>query len=111
MKSDGISKQVEKKKGLVYNVLEGCALLAPGEEGINGLTISNAIHLSDWTGNAWVELPLDGDKYLNLLEERRKNSKTVVSSNVMNLEGSRSKKGRYHVKSCNHWIRNYFKYP
>ena len=25
-------------------------LLAPGYEGINGLNISNAIHLSDWTG-------------------------------------------------------------
>lgn len=51
----------------------GGKLLAPGEEGINGLTISNAIHLSDWT-NDWVELPIDADRYLELLNEKRKKS-------------------------------------
>ena len=54
-------------------ILHGGKLLAPGEEGINGLTISNAIHLSDWT-NDWVELPIDADRYLELLNEKRKKS-------------------------------------
>jgi len=38
-------------------------LIANGEEGINGLSISNAMHLSSWT-NKTVELPLDEDLYL-----------------------------------------------
>ncbi len=38
-------------------VLEGKELLAPGKEGIFGLTISNAAYLSDWTGST-VDLPM-----------------------------------------------------
>jgi len=44
-------------------------LIAPGEEGINGLMISNAIHLSSWLGKT-VELPLDEDLFLAELEKR-----------------------------------------
>ena len=44
----------EQHIGIIKNfanaVLNGTSLLAPGEQGINGLTISNAIHLSGWTG-------------------------------------------------------------
>jgi predicted dehydrogenase len=32
------------------NILRGEPLIADGREGINGLTISNAMHLSSWTG-------------------------------------------------------------
>jgi len=45
-------------------------LLAKGEEGINGLTISNAMHLSSWLGKT-VELPLDEDLFLAELEKRK----------------------------------------
>ncbi|MCL1842961.1 MAG: Gfo/Idh/MocA family oxidoreductase [Defluviitaleaceae bacterium] len=44
-------------------------LFAKGEEGINGLTISNAIHLSAWLGKT-VELPLDEDLFLSELKKR-----------------------------------------
>ncbi|MGI6269131.1 MAG: Gfo/Idh/MocA family protein [Candidatus Howiella sp.] len=54
-------------------ILHGAPLLAPGSEGINGLTISNAIHLSSWTGKT-VELPLDETLFYNLLQERIKTS-------------------------------------
>lgn len=37
-------------------VLHGTPLLAPGFEGINGLTISNAMHYSTWKGNVAVDL-------------------------------------------------------
>jgi predicted dehydrogenase len=47
----------------------GAPLIAPGEEGINGLMLSNAIHLSDWTGD-WAELPVDEERYLALLRQR-----------------------------------------
>ena len=51
-------------------VLYGTPLLAPGEEGINGLAISNAAYLSSWTDD-WAELPLDEEKFLKLLGERQ----------------------------------------
>jgi len=44
-------------------------LFAKGEEGINGLTISNAMHLSSWIGKT-VELPLDEDLFLAELTKR-----------------------------------------
>ena len=44
-------------------------LIAEGIEGINGLTISNAIHLSAWLGQT-VELPLDEDLYLAELQKK-----------------------------------------
>ncbi len=37
-------------------VLHGTPLLAPGIEGINGLTISNAMHYSTWKGNIAVDI-------------------------------------------------------
>lgn len=45
-------------------------LIARGEEGINGLMISNAMHLSSWI-NKTVELPLDEDLFLAELNKRR----------------------------------------
>lgn len=73
-------------------ILHGEPLLAPGYEGINGLSISNGLHLSDWTGD-WVELPLapaDQEKFLALLNERRASSgkKTAVSGGIANLSGT-----------------------
>jgi len=44
-------------------------LFAKGEEGINGLTISNAMHLSSWVGKT-IELPLDEDLFIAELEKR-----------------------------------------
>ena len=50
-------------------VLRGEPLVAGGEEGINGLTLSNAMHLSSWTGKT-VELPLDEDLFYEELMKR-----------------------------------------
>ncbi len=55
-------------------VLHGEELIAPGYDGINGLTLSNAMHLSDWTGKM-VELPLDTELFEKYLDERRRTSK------------------------------------
>lgn len=51
-------------------VRTGSPLLAPGEEGILGLSIANAAYLSGWTGN-WVDLPLDGEAYLAALQKKQ----------------------------------------
>ena len=64
-------------KGITSNwvqaILKGTPLLAPGIEGINGLQISNAMHLSAWT-DAWVNIPVDEDLYYDTLQEKIKSS-------------------------------------
>ncbi|MCI8590167.1 MAG: Gfo/Idh/MocA family oxidoreductase [Clostridiales bacterium] len=55
-------------------ILRGEPLVARGEEGINGLTLSNAMHLSQWLGRP-VELPLDEDLYYEELAKRVKTSR------------------------------------
>lgn len=55
-------------------ILRGEPLVANGEEGINGLTLSNAMHLSDWLGHE-VEIPFDEELYYNELMKRVATSK------------------------------------
>ena len=50
-------------------VLRGEPLVASGEEGIDSLTLSNAMHLSAWTGKE-VELPFDDEEFYRLLKQR-----------------------------------------
>ena len=45
------------------NILDGTPLLAPGSDGIKGVRLANAIHLSSWTGTE-VALDFDEDEYL-----------------------------------------------
>ena len=52
-------------------------LIAPGVDGITGLTFSNAIHLSGWTGEE-VTLPIDEERYIAELEKRK--AEEAVSS-------------------------------
>ncbi|WP_058302094.1 Gfo/Idh/MocA family protein [Gorillibacterium timonense] len=71
-------------------ILHDAPLIAPGEEGIKGLSISNAIHLSAWTDN-WAELPVDEEKYYELLQERIRESKFVKpegSDRTLSVEGT-----------------------
>lgn len=60
-------------KGILRNftnaILHDEPLLAPGKDGIHGLTLSNAMHLSAWTED-WVNLPLDEDLYHAKLQEK-----------------------------------------
>ncbi len=56
-------------RNFTNHILNGEKLIAPGEDGINGLTISNAIHLSSWLGKE-VELPLDEELYIAELNKR-----------------------------------------
>lgn len=81
-------------KGITTNwvnaILKGTPLLAPGLEGINGLTISNAMHLSSWLDD-WVELPLDENLFYEKLQERIRNSnfkKEVSETKTLDVEGT-----------------------
>lgn len=62
-------------------ILRGGNLVARGEEGLNGLTLSNAMHLSSFLGKT-IELPFDEDLYYEELMKRVKTSrkKTNVST-------------------------------
>ncbi|KQY83246.1 oxidoreductase [Paenibacillus sp. Root52] len=59
--------------GLIRNWVDairtGAPLIAPGEEGIQGLTLSNAMLLSTWTDH-WVDLPMDEELFYEHLQER-----------------------------------------
>lgn len=71
------SDQGEQHNGILRNftnaILHNEPLLAPGEEGIRGLTLSNAMYLSAWTDN-WVELPIDADLFYEKLNEKIESS-------------------------------------
>ena len=56
-------------RNFVDAITDGADLLAPGEEGIRGLSISNAMHLSAWLDD-WVPGPPDEDRFLEQLQER-----------------------------------------
>ena len=55
-------------------ILRGEPLVAGGEEGINGLTLSNAMHLSSFLGRP-VEIPFDEDLYESELKKRAATSR------------------------------------
>lgn len=61
-------------KAFAAAILRGEPLVAGGEEGINGLMLSNAMHLSAWT-NATVTLPINEDLYYEELMKRVATSK------------------------------------
>ncbi len=57
-------------------------MIAEGYEGINSLTLSNAMHLSSWLGKM-VELPLDDELFYQELQKRIANSK--AKENVVDI--------------------------
>lgn len=60
----------------IQAIRTGSPLLAPGEEGIRGLTLSNAMLLSTWTDD-WVSLPLDEDLFYEHLQAQIRASKEL----------------------------------
>lgn len=55
------------------HLLRGEPLIASAEDGLNAIRLSNAIHLSAWTGER-IELPADGARFEALLDERIRRS-------------------------------------
>ena len=76
-------------KAFTDAILYGTPLIADGCEGINGLTLSNAMHLSSWT-ESMIEIPFDEDKFLSELNKRRQSSKkkTNVTETTFSTEGT-----------------------
>ena len=75
-------------------ILNGEPLIADGSEGIYGLTISNAMHLSSWLDKE-IDLPFDEDLYYNELmkrvatSRRKESGKTVFADTSNTYSGNK----------------------
>lgn len=76
-------------RAFVGRILHGTDLVAEGKEGINGLRLSNAIHLSSWLKKE-IEIPFDEEVFLAELNKRRASSKkkTKVVEHTFSTEGT-----------------------
>ncbi len=88
--TDGKSEQhVGVLNAFASAILHGTPLIAAGEEGINGLTISNAAHLSAWLGKE-VTLPIDEELFYEELMKRVATSrrKEDIASVISDTKGT-----------------------
>ena len=71
VETDGKNEQhVGVMKAFADRILNGGPLVAEGVEGIRGLTLSNAMHLSSWLDKT-IEIPFDEELFLSELNKRR----------------------------------------
>lgn len=63
------------------HILRGEPLIADGREGIRGLMLSNAMHLSAWLDST-VSLPFDEELFKNLLMERCRTSRHKEDNDI-----------------------------
>ena len=89
VETDGLNLQ---HKGVMQafadHILKGAPLVAEGTEGINGLTLSNAMHLSSWLDKT-IDIPFDEELFYNKLQEKISKSKKRETKDVlMDTEGS-----------------------
>lgn len=78
------------RENVVNAILNGAELIAPGCEGVNGLSICNAALLSSWQGNREVRLPICDAEYWTELEKRIKTSKSKenIAEKTADLAGT-----------------------
>jgi predicted dehydrogenase len=97
VKTEGVETS---HNGILQNftnaILHGEELIAPGVEGIKGLSLSNAILLSDWLGKP-VELPIDDAKFAELLQEKIASSRQKDRTVTKNSEISGTYSNRWKI--------------
>ncbi|MFS1030059.1 Gfo/Idh/MocA family protein [Enterococcus casseliflavus] len=85
---DGTSGHPKIVQNFINHILFKEPLVAPAQEGINGLSISNAIHLSAWK-DEWVDLPINEDEFLEELTQRINQSKEkVVDEKILDTKNT-----------------------
>lgn len=90
VETDGRNKQhSEVTNKFAAAVLRGEPLVANGEEGIRGLSISNAAHLSSWLGKP-VDLPVDEDVYFAELQKKIAAGKAEKDNVTETVQGDMS---------------------
>ena len=95
VETDGENPQhVGVMNAFAANILHGTPLIADGTEGIRGVQLSNAMHMSSFLGHP-VELPVDEDAYLAELQKRvatsrrKENVKAVVADTSASYAGAK----------------------
>lgn len=89
-------------KNFVNAILSGEKLIVPGEEGINELTLSNAMYLSQWQGNRWIDInSFPEDEFYDILKDKIAHSQkrekkfagnaayNTIASTLKNLDGDK----------------------
>ena len=81
-------------------ILHGGELVARGEEGINGLTISNAMHLSSWLDKEIDLTNFDSDLFYEELKKRIATSRRKTATREVGTVDMNSSfvKDHYHMK-------------
>ncbi len=89
IETDGENPQhVGVLNAFAANILRGEPLVADGREGIGGLTLSNAMHLSSWLQKP-VDIPFDEELFLQELDRRRAGSRKKEGAAItFNTEGT-----------------------
>ncbi len=81
--TDGLNEQhIGVIKAFAGKILHGTPLIAEGIEGIRGLTLSNAMHLSSWL-NQTVSIPFDEDLFYQKLQDKCKTSTVKQESDIV----------------------------
>ena len=82
VETDGQNLQhVAVLNAFAAHILRGEPLVADGREGLNGLMLSNAMHLSAWT-EQMVELPIDEKKFYELLMQKCSSSRRKEEQDI-----------------------------
>jgi UDP-N-acetyl-2-amino-2-deoxyglucuronate dehydrogenase len=63
------AQHISVLENFAANILDGTPLIAPGSDGIHGVALANAIHLSSWLGKE-VELPIVEEVFLAELNKK-----------------------------------------
>ncbi|MCR5743903.1 MAG: Gfo/Idh/MocA family oxidoreductase [Lachnospiraceae bacterium] len=77
-------------------ILDGEELIAPGSEGLNSLSISNAAYLSTWNDD-WTQIPVDEEAFEKHLAKLCA-SEEVIRKNVLKSEPAEKLKERWQVR-------------
>ena len=91
VETDGLNEQhMGVFRAFSDAILYGKPLIAGGEEGINGLLLSNAMHLSAWTGKDVEIATMDHELFYEELMKRVKTSrrKVVAEVDAVDLDGT-----------------------
>ena len=87
--------------GIIQNftnaILYGEPLLAPGDEGISSLMISNAAYLSHWKGET-VTLPFDEDEFYHILKSKSNDYATAESKMELSKNTTNDASTRWQVR-------------
>lgn len=83
VETDGKNEQhMGVLKAFADHILTGAPLVADGTEGIRGLTLSNAMHLSSWLDKT-IEIPFDEELFLAELNKKRAKSKVKEDAGIV----------------------------